>query len=239
MTDILNTTGYTWNGSGWSAPSAAAPSGTSVGTAIVNPAFSSTGTSAPYVAPQVAQPSTAELISMGKQGITWDGKKWIYPNSTVPANGLSTAGAASGGTPVAEGFDMYYKMLDATLRAEQLRQSGIDQVVNIAQLATELERSSPTRSADLATKLGIGTLQPDFSWTDRFLNPNTTGMFGGKVGGQDVKLPFAFNGKEMTFFNNNPSVARIISDIGDKFGKPDILTGSQNLIPAAANLFKL
>lgn len=130
-----------------------------------------------------------------------------------------------------------FAMLEATMRAEQLRQHGIDQTIDIARLFAEMERVSPTRAADFAVALGMPQMQPDFGWTSRFVNEGTTGLFGGKVGTQNVKLPFAFSGRELNFFNNNKNVASVIQDIAARFGRPDLLANSAStLLPTSQAL---
>jgi hypothetical protein len=144
-----------------------------------------------------------------------------------------------GSSPVAMGVDLMRMMLDSLFNAERLRQSGVDQTVSIARLFADLERASPTRAADLAVSLGIPGLQPDLSVASRFHDDSTSGIFGGRVGTQDVRLPFAFSGKELSFLGNNPNVANVLTDIADRFGRPDIMkTSLDSLIPASGNLFK-
>lgn len=138
-----------------------------------------------------------------------------------------------GATPVAQGFDLMMQMLNSVLNAEKLRQSAVDQTVNIAQLVAELQRSSPTRAADLATSLGIPGLEPDLSFANAFSGDRSTGVFGGRVGTQDINLPFAFSGKELSFLTDNQNVAKVLNDVAERFGRPDLLrTSLSSLIPA-------
>lgn len=154
-------------------------------------------------------------------------------NPVVTPVNAGTPGAA----PAAQGFEMFQAMLDNVLNSEKLRQSAIDQQVNIARLAADLERVSPTRAADLAVSLGIPGLEPDLSFANSFANADTTGVFGGKVGSQNIKLPFAFSGKELSFLGNNPNVANVLSDIGDRFGRPDLLRQSAaSAIPTSSSI---
>lgn len=256
MSDIYNTTGLVWNGSSFVASTPTASSGSSTATASlpkgpngevwgVTPGFggiipgpsSVIGVGPVHYVPGIGYVSDATGQPVG--GGSGDPNLGKMPAASVPQGGLALASAA-GGTPVAQGFDMFYQMLQATLQAEQLRQSAIDQTVNIAQLASQLQRASPTQAADFATQLGLPGLEPNLGFANRFAGAKSTGSFGGKVGSQDIKLPFAFNGKEMSFFQNNPNVASIISDIGARFGRPDVLgTSRSSLIPAGSNLFSL
>lgn len=160
------------------------------------------------------------------------------PGTTVPTTAITTVNAGSG-SPVAQGYELFAAQLSYVLQAEQLRQNAIDQQVNFAKYVTELARVSPTRAADIATQLGIPGLEPDLRWANRFAGPDATGIFGGRVGSQDIRQPIAFSGKELNFFQQNPNVASIISDIGERFGRPDVLANSMaSMIPGGANLFK-
>lgn len=159
----------------------------------------------------------------------------IPPRMAVAAPTIAPSGW--GNTPVAQGAELMFAMLDATMRAEQLRQHAIDQTVDIAKLFAEFERVSPTRAADLAVALGMPQMQPDFGWTSRFSNEATTGLFGGKVGTQNVKLPMAFSGRELSFFGQNKNAASVIADIADRFGRPDLFNTSQGaLLPTSQAL---
>lgn len=165
-----------------------------------------------------------------------------FPDSVPTANVANpvvtpVTADTPGAQAAASGFDLFQAMLDNVLKAEQLRQSAIDQQVNIAQLFADMQRASPTQAADLAVKLGIPGLEPDLSFANAFTNAGTTGTFGGRVGTQDIQLPFAFSGKELTFLGNNPNVSSIISDIGSRFGRPDVLKNSMAaLLPTNTSL---
>lgn len=159
---------------------------------------------------------------------------------TASASITPTTSGGGDGSPAALGFDLYERSFDMMLRAEQARQQSIDQSLNIAQLFVELERASPTRAADLAVRLGLPGLEPDLSLTKAFTNAQTMGSFGGKVGSQDVRLPFSFSGQELSFLDRAPQVASIFRDIGDRFGLPNVLESSAaNLIPAGRSLISL
>lgn len=146
----------------------------------------------------------------------------------------------SSGNPAALGFDLHERSFDMMLRAEASRQAAIDQSVRIATLITEMERTSPTRAAELAVQLGMPDLQPDLGFTKNFTNGKTMGMFSGQVGTQDVKLPWSFSGRELTFLDQNDTVANIFRDIGERFGLPNLLETSQaNLLPTSRGLVSL
>mgnify|MGYP006935507453 CR=1 FL=1 len=186
--------------------------------------------SAPAAPPAAAAPSVPP-ISYGT----------TVPASTVanPYQITTPQLGQAGTSPVATGVDLMKMMLDSVFNAERLRQSGVDQTVSIARLFADLERASPTRAADLAVSLGIPGLQPDLSVAKRFVNEGTTGIFGGTVGTQSVSLPFAFSGKELSFLGSNPNVSTVLTDIADRFGRPDIVKSSLDaLIPAGGGLFK-
>lgn len=158
------------------------------------------------------------------------------PTGAIGRTPITTAN----GSPVAQGYELFAAQLDFVLRSEQLRQNAQDQQINFVKYMTELGRVSPTRAAELATKLGIPGLEPDLQFANAFSNSASTGVFGGSVGTQKINLPFAFNGKELSFFEQNKNVASVVADIGDYFGRPDILSNSlASLIPGGSNLFKL
>lgn len=185
------------------------------------------GMSAPAAAPPSTKPTTT-----------------LFPGAVPAANlakpyvtpvGLDSPGS----TPVAQGFELFQAMLDNILKAETLRQSAVDQQVNIAQLFASLQKASPSQAANLAVQLGIPGLEPDLSYANAFAGPGSTGVFGGKVGSQSIKLPFSFSGKELSFLGNNPNVAGGITDISAALGRPDLMQQSlSSLIPAGGNLFK-
>lgn len=148
----------------------------------------------------------------------------------------------TGGQPVAAGFPIFQNMIDLILRANADRRASIDQSLSIAQLFTELERISPTRAADMATRLGVTEGNVDMS----FLNLFGTGTgfaqaggprIGGQVGNQTVSLPAALSGQEQAFLGSNPNVARIVKDVASKFGLPDIFERSAaGRIPAMSSI---
>ena len=134
----------------------------------------------------------------------------------------------------------------AAALAESSRQFDINmlfqktgQAIDLSQLFASLQRSSPSQAANLAVGLGLPGLEPNLGYANAFTGPRTTGTFGGKVGSQDIKLPFAFSGRELSFLGNNPNVAAGISDIAGALGRPDFLKNSVDaLIPTGGNLFK-
>lgn len=149
--------------------------------------------------------------------------------------GLNSPGA----TPVAQGFELFQVMLENILKAEALRQSAVDQQVNISNLFAQLQKASPSQAANLATIMGMPGLEPNLSYANSFAGPQSTGTFGGKVGTQQINLPFAFSGRELSFLGNNPNVASGIADIASAIGRPDFLQNSMAaLIPTGGNLFK-
>ncbi len=160
--------------------------------------------------------------------------------ATIGTPGLDSPTAS----PVAAGFPLFRDMVDLTLRAEASRRAGIDQEVSIAQLMIELERASPTRAASLSVALGLPNTQ-DFSFTKAFggsrdLPAASGGFFGGNVGGQNVSLPQAFSGRELSFLGSNPGTAGIVQDIADRFGLPDIFSRSTaGLVPTSRNLLQV
>jgi hypothetical protein len=163
------------------------------------------------------------------------------PSAAVASPFINPAMPGAAGTqPVAQGFDLLMGVLDRLLQAEQVRQQGINQQVDIARLFTELQRASPTQAADLAVRMGLPQFQPDLSFANQFAGPKTTGTFGGRTGTQDIKLPFALNGKELSFLGNNPNVAGMLKDIGGAFGRPDFLQNSiASAIPTSSSLTSL
>lgn len=162
------------------------------------------------------------------------------PPGSVPSSNLAKPAinpASSGGDPAAAGYDMWQGMMDNVLNTERLRQSAIDQQVNVARLISELERVSPTRAADLSVALGVPGLEPNLGFANAFTNEGTSGVFGGKVGTQNIKLPFAFSGKELSFLGNNPNTQNILADIGDRFGRPDLIKNSiSSAIPTSSSI---
>ena len=143
-----------------------------------------------------------------------------------------------GASPVAQGYEMFQMMLDNILNAEKLRQSAVNQQVDIANLFAQLEKASPSQAANLAVRLGVPGLEPDLSYANAFAGPGSTGTFGGKVGSQNITLPFAFSGSELAFLGNNPNLSSGISDIAAALGRPDVLRNSMaSLIPTNSNLF--
>jgi hypothetical protein len=167
------------------------------------------------------------------------------PSFGALGGSMMFSGAAQGGsaTPLAAGFPIVSQMVDMLLRANADRRASIDQSVNIARLFADLERISPTRAADMATRLGVDQGQVDLSFLNLFGSGAQFAQaggprIGGQVGGQNVSLPGTFSGQEMSFFNSNPNVARIVMDVADKFGLPDIFDRSAaSQIPTVKSMF--
>lgn len=197
----------------------------------------------PYTPPTTVTRPDPEprTVNKGNDTVTYTYEPAVSSAALAASASLTpTASSGGGGSPAALGFDLYERSFDMMLRAEQARQQSIDQSLNIAQLFVELERASPTRAADLAVRLGLPGLEPDLSLTKAFTNAQTMGSFGGKVGSQDVRLPFSFSGQELSFLDRAPQVASIFRDIGDRFGLSNVLESSAaNLIPAGRSLISL
>ena len=159
--------------------------------------------------------------------------------SAIAPDFLPSSGA--GGQPAAVGFPLFESTLNLLLNANQQRLASIDQTISIAQLFTELDRVSPTRAADLAVRLGIDPTQ-DFSFAGEFgsggpLAAASGGRVGGQIGNQQVSIPGVFSGQELSFLGSNPNVARVVGDIADKFGLPDVFNRSAAaLIPTSGSL---
>ena len=149
-------------------------------------------------------------------------------------------------TPLAAGFPMLSQMIDYTLRAqnqEQVnRRADIQQSVDIARLMADLERVSPTRAAAMAASMGI---KPggDFSFANLFGTGTNFPLAGGNrvkgnIGGVNVSLPSVFSGQELSFFNANPNVSRVVMDIADALGIPDIFSRSLAArLPTMSSIF--
>ena len=151
---------------------------------------------------------------------------------------IAALGAGMQDTPVATGVDIYQMQLDNILKSETLRQSSVDQQVRIAQLFSQGAGANIAQQAELAIRLGIPGLEPDLSFASAFAGPGSTGTFGGRIGSQDVRLPFAFSGKELSFLGQNPSVANPLQQVASFLGRPDaISTSLASLIPAGGNIF--
>lgn len=166
----------------------------------------------------------------------------IFPQS-VPSLAVASPSitpvsiGSPGSTPVATGVDLWMKMMDYVLKSEQLRQTGIDQTVGIAKYATDLAGVSPAKAADLSVQLGIPGLEPNLSYLNRYVNDSTSGVVSGQVGTQNVSLPFAFNGRELSGLSANPTVANVLQSVATRFGRPDILkTSSMGLLPSVPGL---
>lgn len=190
-----------------------------------------------YVSKATGQPVGGAAV--GGQGVTTLGGQpayGTYPTS-APAGALTATGAFGGGSPVATGVDLFMAMLEATFQAERLRQSAVDQSVNIAQLSAELGRVSPSRAAAFATALGIPGLEPDLSAANAFAGEGSTGVFGGRIGTQDIRLPMSLSGKELSFLGSNPNVASVLADISGYLGRPDLIQSSMaSAIPSVRGL---
>lgn len=141
------------------------------------------------------------------------------------------ANQAGGSTPLAAGFPIVQGMVDMLLRANADRRASIDQQINLARLFADLQRVSPTRAADMAVRLGITQSPDDFGFVNLFGKggsfPSAGGPgISGTIGNQQVSLPSVFSGQELSFLGDNPNVQRVIADVADKFGMPDIFDRS-------------
>lgn len=165
----------------------------------------------------------------------------IFPSS-IPMSGITaTAGvtpasAETGGSPVATGFELFRETFDMLMQAEQARRQGIDQQINIASLFSELSRASPSQAAELAVRTGLTGMEPNLDWANAFSTGAHT-TFGGEIGSQNVSLPWSFSGHQLSFLRDRPNVERMLMDVADFLGRPDILSESMNgLIPANRSL---
>ncbi len=155
-----------------------------------------------------------------------------------------TLPSGAGGAPAAAGFDLFADTFDLLLRANDARRAEKTQLISLLQLITELERVSPTRAAGLAA--GVQS-SGQFDFTQLFGQGGTLGpqgglggFFSGAAGGQEFTLPGTFSGSELSFLNANPNVARVIGDIADFAGRPDIFqTSIASLIPTSGNLARI
>lgn len=159
-----------------------------------------------------------------------------FPGLDVTAQMTPVTLDTPGASPVATGFDLFRETFDMLLEAEAAKRAAIDQDISIAQLFSELQRASPTQAADLATRLGLPGQEPDLGFANIFgRGANTT--FGGKVGTQDLALPWSFSGKQLSFLQSAPNVAGVLGDISARFGRPDIFSESvRGLIPTSGGL---
>lgn len=138
--------------------------------------------------------------------------------------------------------DIALQQAQLVLQQNADRRSAIDQSINIARMMADLERVSPTRAAAMAASLGV---KPDdaISFTNLFGTGTNFPQAGGKrvsgtIGGVPISLPSVFSGKELSFLNSNPNVARVALDVADALGVPDIFSRSAAArIPVMSGIF--
>lgn len=190
-----------------------------------------------WAAPPMQFPQTPG-VPAGDGGLT-------FPDA---GGGVSTAaldfgnllGSSGGGYDVAFGFPLLERTFDMILRANADRRATIDQNVQILGTLADLERVSPTRAASVAAGLGLPEPQFDFlsvlSQPGPAFSPSAT-PFGGLVGSQNVMLPGALSGQQLSGLLDNENVARIVMDVAERFGRPDLLsTSAQGLLPTSGLL---
>jgi len=150
------------------------------------------------------------------------------------AAGLTPASLSDpGSSPVANGFPLLRESFEMMLAADEARRASIDQEIRFQTMFAQLLGDDPAVAADLAVRLGMPGLEPDLQYLNRFAT-GAQSTFGGKVGSQEVTLPFSFNRGQLRFLDANPNVARAVQSVSERFRRPDVLqTSMASLLPTS------
>lgn len=98
----------------------------------------------------VGQPSTAELIAKGQQGITWDGFQWHYPNGAT-SGGAASQQSAPGTLNIPYGADYLDPQLRFLLGVLGIDATGKQQSAAAAAEAERQKRALQAAEYDTTT----------------------------------------------------------------------------------------
>ena len=177
----------------------------------------------------------------------------VVTPKVTPLNTASLFAPQTSDTSLAAGFPMLAQMIDFNLRSQlqnsQIalaenadKRAQIDQSVSIARLMADLERVTVMRAAAMAASMGV---KPDdsISFTNLFGTGRAFPAAGGDrvsgtIGGVPISLPSVLSGQELSFLNANPILARVMMDVADALGVPDIFSRSAAArLPTMGNIF--